>query len=441
MKKKILIISYHWPPSGGPGVQRWLKFVKYLPEFNLSPVLFVPKNANYPINDNSLKSEVSNDLEIIKLPIFELSIFFPGLKSLNSIRSGNISKNKNQSMFQKIIFFIRGNLFIPDMKIFWKRNSVNFLENYISENNIEAIVTTGPPHSLHLIGLELKRKLNVKWISDFRDPWVNLNYLNRFHLLPFVKKYHKKLRDKVINNSDAVIVTSKRLKELYSEINANIFQVTNGYDYNKPAIKLDKKFSISHVGSFYNERNPDFLWDIIDELSENIHGFKKDLQINIIGNSNKKIKQELSKREFNNCIVFYDYVEHKKAIEFMCSSQVLLMLEVDDEESSYAIPGKLFDYLNSNRPIISIGPEPSEVREILSNTGSGKFFSYKDYNSLKIYIEKLYNDFLNNRNNIKRNKNIDIYHRRSLTSELSRIIEEVIKKEKPCNLGKIQGLN
>ena len=425
MKKKILIISYYWPPAGGPGVQRWLKFAKYLPEFNISPVLFVPENANYPINDNSLKSEVSKDLEIIKLPIFELSNFFPSLKSLNSIRSGNISKNKNQSILQKVVFFIRGNFFIPDMKIFWKRNSVNFLKKYLSENNIETIITTGPPHSIHLIGLELKRKLNINWISDFRDPWVNLNYLNRFHLLPFVKEYHKKLRDKVINNSDAVIVTSKRLKDLYSEINSSIFQVTNGYDYNKPVIKLDKKFSISHVGSLYNERNPEFLWDIIDELSENLQGFKEDLQINLIGNNNKKIKQNLSKRVFNDCVVCYDYVEHKKAIEFMCSSQVLLMLEVDDYESSYAIPGKLFDYLNSNRPIISIGPEQSEVREILSNTGSGKFFNYKDYNSLKLYIEKLYENYVNNLSSSDNNYNIDNYNRKNLTSKLVEIINKI----------------
>ena len=425
MKKKILIISYYWPPAGGPGVQRWLKFAKYLPEFNISPVLFVPENANYPINDNSLKSEVSKDLEIIKLPIFELSNFFPSLKSLNSIRSGNISKNKNQSILQKVVFFIRGNFFIPDMKIFWKRNSVNFLKKYLSENNIETIITTGPPHSIHLIGLELKRKLNINWISDFRDPWVNLNYLNRFHLLPFVKEYHKKLRDKVINNSDAVIVTSKRLKDLYSEINSSIFQVTNGYDYNKPVIKLDKKFSISHVGSLYNERNPEFLWDIIDELSENLQGFKKDLQINLIGNNNKKIKQNLSKRVFNDCVVCYDYVEHKKAIEFMCSSQVLLMLEVDDDESSYAIPGKLFDYLNSNRPIISIGPEQSEVREILSNTGSGKFFDYKDYNSLKLYIEKLYENYVNNLSSSDNNYNIDNYNRKNLTSKLVEVINKI----------------
>ncbi len=425
MKKKILIISYYWPPAGGPGVQRWLKFAKYLPEFNISPVLFVPENANYPINDNSLKSEVSKDLEIIKLPIFELSNFFPRLKSLNSIRSGNISKNKNQSILQKVVFFVRGNFFIPDMKIFWKRNSVNFLKKYLSENNIETIITTGPPHSIHLIGLELKRKLNINWISDFRDPWVNLNYLNRFHLLPFVKEYHKKLRDKVINNSDAVIVTSKRLKDLYSEINSSIFQVTNGYDYNKPVIKLDKKFSISHVGSLYNERNPEFLWDIIEELSEDLQGFKKDLQINLIGNNNKKIKQNLSKRVFNDCVECFDYVEHKKAIEFMCSSQVLLMLEVDDDESSYAIPGKLFDYLNSNRPIISIGPEQSEVREILSNTGSGKFFDYKDYNSLKFYIEKLYENYVNNLSSSDNNYNIDIYNRKNLTSKLVEVIIKI----------------
>ncbi len=425
MKKKILIISYYWPPAGGPGVQRWLKFAKYLPEFNISPVLFVPENANYPINDNSLKSEVSKDLEIIKLPIFELSNFFPSLESLNSIRSGNISKNKNQSILQKVVFFVRGNFFIPDMKIFWKRNSVNFLKKYLSENNIETIITTGPPHSIHLIGLELKRKLNINWISDFRDPWVNLNYLNRFHLLPFVKEYHKKLRDKVINNSDAVIVTSKRLKDLYSEINSSIFQVTNGYDYNKPVIKLDKKFSISHVGSLYNERNPEFLWDIIEELSENLQGFKKDLQINLIGNNNKKIKQNLSKRVFNDCVVCFDYVEHKKAIEFMCSSQVLLMLEVDDDESSYAIPGKLFDYLNSNRPIISIGPEQSEVREILSNTGSGKFFDYKDYNSLKLYIEKLYENYVNNLSSSDNNYKIDIYNRKNLTSKLVEVIIKI----------------
>ena len=430
MKKRILIISYYWPPAGGPGVQRWLKFVKYLPEFNIYPVLFVPENANYPIYDKSLNREVSQDCEIVKFPIFEISNFFPNLSSLNSIRSGNVSKNKNQSLLQKFIFFLRGNLFIPDMKVFWKRNSVKFLENYLSENRIDTIITTGPPHSLHLIGYELKRKLNIKWISDFRDPWLHLNYLNRFHLLPFVKESHRKLRDKVLCNSDAVIVTSNRLKNLFSEINQNVYEITNGYDYKLQDEELDEKFSISHIGSLYDERNPDFLWDIIDELSKNIDGFKKDLQINLIGNNSKKIKKQLSSREFNECIKFHDYLEHKKSIKLMSSSQVLLILEVDDDGASYAIPGKLFDYLNSNRPIVSIGPEKSDVKDILSKTSSGKFFNYKDYNSLKFHLEKLYENYKHNLSDKNNRKNIEIYHRKNLTSKLVEVISKVAKKSK-----------
>ena len=228
--KRVLIISYYWPPSGGPGVQRWLKFVKYLPEYNIEPILFVPKNANYPLIDNSLADQVDTDLKVISHPITEISKFLPKFEFLKSARAGNISILANQSFFQKVFFFIRGNLFIPDMKIFWKNSSVNFLSDYISKNNIDAIITTGPPHSVHLIGLELKRKLDVKWISDFRDPWVNLNYLNRFHLLSSSKKSHKSLRNKVLINSDAVIVTSEKLKNLFLNIITNVFKMSEKYN-------------------------------------------------------------------------------------------------------------------------------------------------------------------------------------------------------------------
>ena len=425
MKKRVLIISYYWPPAGGPGVQRWLKFVKYLPEFNVEPILFVPENANYPMHDNSLSSEVSKDLKVIRYPIFEFSSFFLKNKKLNSIRSGNVAKPNQQSTLQKLFFFIRGNLFIPDMKIFWKSKSVNFLQNYLSNNKIDVVITTGPPHSLHLIGLELKRRLGIKWISDFRDPWVNLNYLNRFHLLPFVKNYHKRLRDLVIKNSDAVIVTSKRLKDLFSDMNSNVCQITNGYDFVIPDVKLDTKFSISHIGSLYPERNPKVLWDVLDELSRNIEGFNKNLKINLIGNVSEKIKNKLNKRIFNECIVYHDYLSYHEALKFMCSSQVLMMIEVDDDYSSYVIPGKLFDYLNSNRPIISIGPEKWEVKDILSNTSSGISFNYRDYDSLNRHLKKIYKDYLTNLNKSKRNNNIEVYHRKNLTSKLAKLINNI----------------
>ena len=426
MKKKVLIISYYWPPSGGPGVQRWLKFVKYLPEFNIEPILFIPKNANYPLLDKSLSDDVNKDLKVIQFPITEISGFLPKFKFLNSVRSGNISKPHNQSLLQKIIFFIRGNLFIPDMKIFWKSSSVNFLSDYLPKNNIDTIITTGPPHSVHLIGLELKRKLNINWISDFRDPWVKLNYLNRFHLLPFSRKSHISLRNKVLINSNAVIVTSERLKDLFSNITSNIYKITNGFDYIIKENNLDNKFSISHIGSLYPERNPKFLWDSLEELFEG--SFKKDLQINFIGNTSEKIKKELSRRKFHNHVRFYDYVDYNRALELMCSSQALLMIEVNDEESSYAIPGKLFDYLNSKRPIISIGPNISEVSEILNNTNSGRFFNYHDKRNLKLYINQLYKSYKNGTNIISDKSKIDMFKRINLTKKLSEVIVTVAKK-------------
>ena len=401
-----------------------MKFVKYLPEYNIKPILYIPENPNYPIYDYSLNDEVSEKLEIIKNPITEISNIISNSKSLNLIRSGNIPNPKEQSLFQRLLFFIRGNLFIPDMKILWKNKSIDFIENYLSKTKIDVVITTGPPHSLHLIGYELKKRLNIKWISDFRDPWVNLNYLNRFHLLPSVKRRHKKLRDKVLINSNSVIVTSEKLKKLYKEIAPNIFKITNGYDYEYSTVNIDSKFSISHIGSLYPERNPKYLWDIIDEICINNEEFRSNLQINFIGNTSEKIIKYLSNKTFKPCVKFFDYVDYKRAIEFMCSSQILLMVEVNDNDSSYAIPGKLFDYLNSKRPIIAIGPDRSEVNQILYDTNAGKFFNYNESINLKLHIENLYNQY--EMGSISYDaKNISIYRRKNLTEELSKIINKV----------------
>ncbi len=401
-----------------------MKFVKYLPEYNIKPILYIPENPNYPIYDYSLNDEVSEKLEIIKNPITEISNIISNSKSLNLIRSGNIPNPKEQSLFQRLLFFIRGNLFIPDMKILWKNKSIDFIENYLSKTKIDVVITTGPPHSLHLIGYELKKRLNIKWISDFRDPWVNLNYLNRFHLLPSVKRRHKKLRDKVLINSNSVIVTSEKLKKLYKEIAPNIFKITNGYDYEYSTVNIDSKFSISHIGSLYPERNPKYLWDIIDEICINNEEFRSNLQINFIGNTSEKIIKYLSNKTFKSCVKFFDYVDYKRAIEFMCSSQILLMVEVNDNDSSYAIPGKLFDYLNSKRPIIAIGPDKSEVNQILYDTNAGKFFNYNESINLKLHIENLYNQY--EMGSISYDaKNISIYRRKNLTEELSKIINKV----------------
>ena len=191
--QKVLIITYYWPPAGGPGVQRWLKFVKYLPDFGVQPIVYIPENPTYPIIDEGLVSEVSDKAIILKKPIFEpygfASIF--SKNKTKKISSGIIPNQRKQSFTEKLFLWIRGNVFIPDARVFWVKPSVKYLEKYILENQIDTIITSGPPHSLHLIGLGLKEKLDLKWFADFRDPWTTISYHNKLKLSDSASKKHR----------------------------------------------------------------------------------------------------------------------------------------------------------------------------------------------------------------------------------------------------------
>jgi len=234
--KKLLIITYYWPPAGGPGVQRWLKFVKYLPDFDVQPIVFVPENPTYPIVDSNLVAEVSDKAIILKTPIFEpyqLASFLSKNKT-KKISSGIIPNQKKQSFLEKVMLWVRGNLFIPDARVFWVKPSVAYLEKYIRENEIDTIITSGPPHSLHLIGLELKQKMNLKWLADFRDPWTTIGYHKSLRLSQYAAKKHKQLESQVLNSADTIIVTSKTTKAEFQALTTKPIEViTNGFDVEK----------------------------------------------------------------------------------------------------------------------------------------------------------------------------------------------------------------
>ena len=269
-QKKLLIITYYWPPAGGPGVQRWLKFVKYLPEFGVQPIVYIPENPTYPIVDEGLVNEVSDKAVILKNKIFEpyqLAGFFSKNKT-KKISSGIIPNVKKQSFIEKTLLWIRGNLFIPDARVYWVNPSVTYLKKYIQENNIDTIVTSGPPHSLHLIGLKLKQELPIKWFADFRDPWTTIGYHKALKLSSYADKKHKKLEKEVLNTADTIIVTSKTTKTEFEAItNKPIAVITNGYDVEKITKQpLDEKFTMAHIGSFLSDRNPKILWQVLNEL-------------------------------------------------------------------------------------------------------------------------------------------------------------------------------
>lgn len=425
MNSKILIITYYFPPAGGPGVQRWLKFVKYLPDFGIQPIVYIPENPTYPIIDEKLVQEISEKAIILKHKIFEpyqIASFFSKNKT-QKISSGIIPNQKKQTFLESFLLWIRGNIFIPDARFFWVKPSVKFLEKYIQENQIETIITSGPPHSLHIIGLELRRKLKLNWIADFRDPWTTIGYHKALKLSNYASKKHKYLENKVLNSADKIIVTSKTTKTEFQTItNKPIEVITNGFDIETSFAKtknivLDSKFSLAHIGSFLSDRNPEILWQSLSELVLEIPEFKKNLEIKLIGKVSQEVLDAISKKKLYEFVSNLGYLSHEKAIENQKKSQVLLLIEIDSIDTKSIIPGKLFEYMVSERPIIGIGPKDSDFQEILVNTNSGIFHDYSEKEKLKKTILDFYNLYLDK--NLKSNAiNLDQYSRKNLTAKL-----------------------
>lgn len=425
MHKKALIITYYWPPAGGPGVQRWLKFVKYLPDFNMEPIVYIPENPRYPLIDDSLTSEVSGALTIIKQPInepYKLAELF-SKKTSKTISKGVISEKKTQSFVEKLLLYIRGNFFIPDARKSWVKPSVAFLSEYISKENIETIITTGPPHSLHLIGLKLKEQLGVKWVADFRDPWTTIGYHKQLKLTESSKAKHKQLEKQVLITADQIIVTSFKTKKEFQQItNQPIEVITNGYDKELGVdFKMDSKFTLAHIGSLLSKRNPEILWRVLSDLIAENDSFSKDLQLNFIGFVSDDVLYSIEKYDLSDYINNIGYVSHKEAVKYQKKSQILLLIEIDSDETTCIIPGKLFEYMVSNRPIVAIGPKDSDVEKIIQETNTGNYFNYTDYDLLKTTILEHYKAY--------KNKSLQVhpiglqkYSRKSLTEALSKLL-------------------
>ena len=424
-KKKVLIITYYWPPAGGSGVQRWLKFVKYLRDFNIEPVIYTVDNPSYPILDKSLESEIPKGLEILKQPIFEpnsVLSFFGNKKKKES--AGFL--NPNPTFFGKIVQYIRANYFIPDARKFWIKPSVKFLSNYLKNNKIDAIITTGPPHSMHNIGLALKEKFVIKWISDFRDPWTEIDYFKQLPLTKKAKKKHYQLEQEVLEKSDMVIVVGETMRKQFYKHNHNIEVLTNGFDSYENSLtkELDSNFSITHVGLMNADRNPAILWEVLHEISNQNIDFKNDLSIKLIGKIDETVIQDIKVFNPKN-IVRIPYLEHEEVRKYQASSQVLLLSINRVPSAKGIITGKIFEYLQAKRPILGIGPEDGDAAAILNKTNAGKMVGFDHKNELKATILKLYKDFKEEKLVVK-SINIEQYHRKNITSQLAEVIKKVV---------------
>ncbi|MGI9547626.1 MAG: glycosyltransferase family 4 protein [Flavobacteriaceae bacterium] len=419
---KVLIIAYYWPPAGGPGVQRWLSFTRYLPEFEIEPVMFIPENPNYPIIDESLLAYIPQNLvcyrQKIKEPYF-LARLLIGKKA--KMISAGIIKERSATVLERALIWIRGNWFIPDARKYWVSPSVKRILKIIKEENIRTIITTGPPHSVHLIGLGIKKQENIKWIADFRDPWTSIGYHKKLRLSKRAKKKHKDLEKEVLQGADKIITTSRTTLEEFAAISSKpIVVVTNGYDEKEAESQpqLDDEFSLSFIGSLLSGRNPENLWKALSELAEENPEFRAKLRIRIVGVISEDVLSTIYRHGLKEFTELVPYVAHNEARRYQMKSQLLLLLEIDKQETKGIIPGKLFEYMAAKRPILAIGPKNWEAGMMVEETNSGVFFEYKEFDGLKVQLRDWHKQYTAG-SLVECTSSIEQYSRRSLTEKLA----------------------
>ena len=426
---KVLIIAYYWPPSGGSGVQRWLKFVKYLPQLGWEPYVFTPENPSFTVHDPSLQKDIPQSVEVVKLPIWEqydLFFSFSKLFGKKQIKQSDFLSIGKKTFFQKVSSFIRGNFFIPDARIFWISPSVTFLHDFIRSNQIDKIITTGPPHSMHLIGLKLKGKNHsLTWVADFRDPWSEWDLLDTLSLTSFARKRHQSLERKVLTKADHVITIAPfHVKRLEAISNRKVELITNGFDEDDFSgithIKT-KKFTLRHIGVVDELRDPRPIMEALKLIYKEDSVFRENVMVEFVGNVNSAFKEYVKEDDTLKAITnFIDQIPHDALIKLYGETDLQLLVLAHTTIAPGNLPGKFFEYLASGNPILAIGSVSGDAAAVLNKSGAGKIFERENQPEI---VEAIREYFLNWKNGIhKSSESVAIYTRKNLTQQLIRIL-------------------
>ncbi len=430
--RKVLIISYYWPPSGGAGVQRWLKFVKYMRDFGWEPIVYTPENPEYPETDKSLFKDIPEGMSLIKTPIWEPYNAYKkllGQKKEEKINAAFLSEKKKNRTLENISVWIRGNFFIPDARKFWIKPSVAFLKNYLRNHPVDMVISTGPPHSMHLIAMPLAAHFRITWLADFRDPWTNIDFYKDLKLSGWADARHRRLEKEVLQRADAVTVISESMASDFYRIMPRKYEViTNGFDpgdidQNIPVIH-DSKFSIAHIGTLVSTRNPISLWQALKELLVEENGLANDLEIKLVGKVDFQVTSSLEEYGLSQFVRRIDYMPHDEVVKCQRQSQVLLLIINNTPNARMILTGKFFEYLAAMRPILCLGPDDGDAARILHDTNAGLLSGFGDTATMKRNILKFYENYKTG-NLVSGSRGIDRYSRQELTRNLCSLLDNI----------------
>ncbi len=431
MSRKVLIITYYWPPGGGSGVQRWLKFSKYLREFGWEPVIYTPENPEMAAVDPSLEKDIPNGVTVLKTPILEPYGFYKALTGRKeSLGAGFVSETGTVGPLEKVSRWIRGNFFIPDARRFWIRPSVSYLCTWLEVNNIDAIVSTGPPHSMHLIAAGVKQRTGLPWLADFRDPWTNIDFYDELRLGKRANRKHHALEATMVRGADRVTVVSPTMEREFRDAHhRDIITLTNGFDeddiltgHTLPAD--DSRFGIAHIGTMNPSRNPLGLWEALSGIVRDGIPPSNDINIRLIGRVDHSIKSAIDDFGLQNVTDYVDYVPHDEVMAWQQGASVLLLLLNQSKNAHGILPGKFFEYMATGRPILCLGPSDSDAAKILRETGSGVCLEYNDVEGIRAWV---LDQIARHPVRTLRSQSIERFNRRSLTSALAGILDEMAK--------------
>ncbi|MCF1752562.1 glycosyltransferase family 4 protein [Mariniradius sediminis] len=422
MSKRVLIITYYWPPSAGSGVQRWLKFAKYLPEFGWDPVIFTPENPDFDLKDPGLEKEIPKNVEVLKFPIWEPYDLFRKVKNQRE-NPAKILEKRKKSWRDLAAIWLRANALIPDPRIFWKKPAVGFLLDLMKNGQFDAIITTGPPHSIHLIGLELKRKTGITWLADFRDPWSTWEFLDTLPMVDWVKQRHQKLEKQVLSQADVVTTISPTFQSDLEAIGERkVDLLTNGFDESDlphpwpHTPESEEPIEILYTGVIDSIRNPTPFLLAFKKVFENE---KKNVLLRFVGLVSEGVQESVKNDPWlSSHVVFEGYISHQAVFEYYKKSHLLLLILTDTKNAKGNIPGKLFEYMATGRPIIALGDPEGDAAKILAEAHVGKVFAHTDFTEIEAFLSAFEPNAANSDP-----ASIHQYSRKALTQRLTELID------------------
>jgi len=429
--KRVLIISYYWPPTGGSGVQRWVKFSKYLPSEGWQPVIYTPENPEQITVDETLAKEIPSEVEVIKTHIFEPYEMYRKLTGkkggaqkgeVNPINAGK------KSLGQKLAMFVRGNFFIPDPRCYWIGPSVRFLKEYLKGHPVDVIVSTGPPHSMHLIARRVSLATGIPWIADFRDPWTKMFYFKHLGLTKFSEWLHKRIEQKVLDDATVVVAVSPLVKADFVEMTKTPVElITNGFDESDfVAPEPDGFFNMTHTGLFAADGNPEVLWSVLAEKAKEDGEFAQKLRIRLVGKTDAAIVASVEAAGLGANLVNLGYQPHSRAVEEQCLANVLLLPLRKEPEYKAVLPGKLFEYLAARKPILGIGQPDGAMATIVADASAGETFEWNDKASVRAFVDKHWDAFKEGRS-LYDGKDVSAYSRRALTRRMASLMSSLLR--------------